>query len=164
MWRPTPVFADARPGGNLLRDRPRRAHESRGSSIEREKTIELSLSPDPGSVARARTFLSDTLRRWSVPEETELVARLALSELVTNAVVHACTELVVRIRPESDAIWVGVSDQSRDLPVARPPEPGTVGGRGLVDRRRGGPALGGGPPVQPPGQDRLVHGPAARPH
>jgi len=67
-----------------------------------------------------------------VSEETELAARLALSELVTNAIVHASTELVVRVRSEPDVIWVGVTDQSRQLPVAREPEAGRVGGRGLA--------------------------------
>jgi anti-sigma regulatory factor (Ser/Thr protein kinase) len=90
------------------------------------------LSPEPTSVAQARGFLTDALRRWSVPEETELAARLALSELVTNAIVHASTEVVVRVRSEPDTVWVGVSDQSRQLPVARIPEPGRVGGRGLA--------------------------------
>jgi anti-sigma regulatory factor (Ser/Thr protein kinase) len=83
-------------------------------------------------VARARGFLTDTLRRWSVPEETELVARLALSELVTNAVVHASTDLVVRVRPDDDGIWVGVTDQNRDLPVLAEPSREGVGGRGLA--------------------------------
>jgi anti-sigma regulatory factor (Ser/Thr protein kinase) len=94
--------------------------------------MELALAPEPGSVARARGFLTEAFRRWSVPEETEMVARLALSELVTNAVVHACTELVIRVRPEGDGIWVGVSDQNRELPVLREPASGGVGGRGLA--------------------------------
>ena len=100
--------------------------------IDRPKSIELTLAPEPGSVARARGFLTDTLRRWSVPEETELVARLALSELVTNAVVHASTDLVVRVRPDDDGIWVGVSDQNRELPVVREAPGEGLGGRGLA--------------------------------
>jgi anti-sigma regulatory factor (Ser/Thr protein kinase) len=121
-------FAARGPGGTPSAGYP----ASRGTGIEREKTVELALSPEPGSVAQARGFLSDALRRWSVPEETELAARLALSELVTNAIVHAATELVVRVRSEPDAIWVGVTDQSRQLPVAREPRPGSMGGRGLT--------------------------------
>jgi anti-sigma regulatory factor (Ser/Thr protein kinase) len=103
-----------------------------GVDIDRARSLELALSPEPGSVARARRFLTDALRRWSVPEETESVARLALSELVTNAVVHASTDLVVRVRPEPDAIWVGVSDQDRAMPVLRDPGTGATGGRGLT--------------------------------
>jgi anti-sigma regulatory factor (Ser/Thr protein kinase) len=94
--------------------------------------MELALSPEPESVAEARSFLTDALRRWSVPEETESVARLALSELVTNAIVHASTDMVVRVRPDDDGIWVGVSDQDRSMPVLREPAPDGVGGRGLA--------------------------------
>jgi anti-sigma regulatory factor (Ser/Thr protein kinase) len=99
--------------------------------IDRPRSIELALAPEPDSVARARGFLTEAFRRWSVPEETEMVARLALSELVTNAVVHASTELVIRVRPDDDGIWVGVSDQNRDLPVLQEPGTDRVGGRGL---------------------------------
>jgi anti-sigma regulatory factor (Ser/Thr protein kinase) len=106
--------------------------EPPGDTIDRARSLELALAPEPGSVAKARRFLSDALRRWSVPEETEAVARLALSELVTNAVVHASTELVVRVRPDADGIWVGVSDHDREMPVPRDPTAGAIGGRGLA--------------------------------
>jgi two-component sensor histidine kinase len=103
-----------------------------GVAIDSGRNLELALRPEPGSVARARGFLTEALRRWSVPEETELAARLALSELVTNAVVHAATDLVVRVRSDDDGIWVGVTDQNRELPVPRDPAGAASGGRGLA--------------------------------
>jgi anti-sigma regulatory factor (Ser/Thr protein kinase) len=90
------------------------------------------LSPHPSSVARARNFLGDALRQWAVPEETEELARLALSELVTNAIVHARTHVVVRVRSEPDAVWVGVTDQDDTLPVLSQAEPESFGSRGLA--------------------------------
>lgn len=77
-------------------------------------------------------FVSEALQRWSVPEETEQLARLALSELVTNAIVHARTNVVVRVRPETGAVWVGVTDQDDTLPTRRVTEPDSVGNRGLA--------------------------------
>lgn len=105
----------------------------RGSLIERDRTLELALSPHPSSVARARSFVSEALERWAVPEQTEQLARLAISELVTNAIVHARTDVVVRVRPEADAVWVGVTDQDDTLPVRETdPEPDRDGNRGLA--------------------------------
>jgi anti-sigma regulatory factor (Ser/Thr protein kinase) len=109
------------------------SQRDRGVIIDSGRNLELALAPEPGSVARARGFLTDALARWAVPEETELAARLALSELVTNAVVHAATELVVRVRPDDGGgIWVGVTDQNRELPVPREPGTAATGGRGLT--------------------------------
>jgi anti-sigma regulatory factor (Ser/Thr protein kinase) len=82
-------------------------------------------------VARARLFLGEVMRRWSVPEETEMLARLALSELVTNAILHASGDVKVRVRPEAHAVWVGVSDGDDTLPVLRDPDPESIGSRGL---------------------------------
>lgn len=104
----------------------------RGSLIERDRTVELALSPHPSSVARARSFVSEALERWAVPEQTEQLARLAISELVTNAIVHARSNVVVRVRPEADAVWVGVTDQDDTLPVRQTSEPDGDGNRGLA--------------------------------
>lgn len=107
-------------------------NRTRGSHIERDRTLELDLSPHPSSVARARSFVTEALEQWAVPEETEQLARLAISELVTNAIVHAGTHVVVRVRPEVDAVWVGVTDQNDSLPVRQTTEPDHVGNRGLA--------------------------------
>jgi anti-sigma regulatory factor (Ser/Thr protein kinase) len=107
-------------------------HVTRGSLIERDRILELDLSPHPSSVGRARTFVSEALERWAVPEETEQLARLAISELVTNAIVHARTHVVVRVRPEADAVWVGVTDQDDTLPVLVHTAPDRDGSRGLA--------------------------------
>jgi two-component sensor histidine kinase len=106
--------------------------EHEGVLIERDRSFELALSPHPSSVARARSFVTEAMQQWEVPEATEESARLAISELVTNAIVHARTDVVVRVRPESDAVWVGVTDQNDTLPIRGLPEADGFGSRGLV--------------------------------
>ena len=48
------------------------------------------LPPEPGSIPVARTFAREALRSLGVPHTEEAVA-LLVSELTTNAVLHAGT-------------------------------------------------------------------------
>lgn len=90
------------------------------------------MSPQPSNVARARTFVAEALQRLSIPKEAEELARLAVSELVTNAIVHAATPVVVRVRRDTDGVWVGVTDLDERLPVLKNPGPESTGNRGLA--------------------------------
>lgn len=88
---------------------------SRGSA---HPAAELHLEPLAESVRRARRFLREQLsaaghQDWSDPAE------LALSEIVTNGVLHAHTELVVSVRVLPDAVHVEVRDANPTLPVQR---------------------------------------------
>lgn len=58
-------------------------------------------------------------------------AELAISELVTNAVVHAGTEIAVRIRAVERALRVEIEDGSTRLPVLRDWSASSGTGRGL---------------------------------
>ena len=49
-----------------------------------------SFEADPASVALARSFVRSQLEEWGAPELQDRAA-LAVSELVTNALVHAGT-------------------------------------------------------------------------
>jgi anti-sigma regulatory factor (Ser/Thr protein kinase) len=79
--------------------------------------------------------VADTLRGWNldtmVPD-----AELLVSELVTNAVLHAHSAAVVSLARENDHVRVSVSDKSSVLPRLRDYGPAAVTGRGmlLVDR------------------------------
>jgi len=57
---------------------------------------------------------------------------LVTSELVTNAVVHAGTDLEVRVSCEGRATCIEVLDGSRAYPEKSRPRPCDTGGRGLV--------------------------------
>ncbi|KIF71267.1 regulatory protein [Streptomyces sp. AcH 505] len=64
------------------------------------------------SVSRARKLTQDRLRRWEVAEETCETAVLVVSELVTNAVVHAAGDHVIcEIREEQGRLRIAVEDQ-----------------------------------------------------
>lgn len=89
--------------------------ESRGSA---DPAAELRLEPFAASVRRARQFLHAQLTAAGRQEWSD-AAELALSEVVTNGVLHAHTELVVSVRLLSDAVHVEVRDANPALPVQR---------------------------------------------
>ena len=80
----------------------------------------------------ARQFACDTLRTWSIAPELLADAVLVLSELVTNAVRHAWSDVAVGIDRTGDGIRITVSDACGDPPVASQLVPDALGGRGLA--------------------------------
>ena len=98
---------------------------------------ELVLAPIRTAPAAARAFVRDLLGYWqlALPDNT-LVDRavLLVGELVTNAVVHARTELGLRVELRGDLLHLAVRDGSprRLRLVTDPvPDPEAEGGRGL---------------------------------
>lgn len=91
----------------------------------------LALRPVPASAALARLFVERTLAEWGCDAFLD-ASRLLVSELVTNAVLHARTdlELVVRLAPHG--VRVEVSDGSPSAPVLRRYEDEAMTGRGLA--------------------------------
>jgi len=81
-------------------------------------------------VAVARRFVSDALRRWDAAGQRE-TAVLLVSELVSNAVVHAHTEIALTLRYDRGLITVGVRDGSDQLPARSDVPPAATSGRGL---------------------------------
>lgn len=88
---------------------------------------------DPAAVAGARHFLRRTFSDWGIDEDTTEVATLCLSELVTNAVVHAHDGCVVRILREPGIITTAVRDNGTQpgSAIREPDDPLRVHGRGL---------------------------------
>jgi anti-anti-sigma regulatory factor/anti-sigma regulatory factor (Ser/Thr protein kinase) len=96
---------------------------------------ELVLSPIPTAAAAARTFVREVLGYWqlALPDGT-LVDRAVLlaSELVTNALIHARTELRLRLELRGDLLHLAVRDGNpRMLRLVTVPDPEAEGGRGL---------------------------------
>lgn len=86
-------------------------------------------------MAEARRLVSSALAQWGA-EHLQDDATLLVSELVTNAVIHAGTDVDVSVVLLAEAVEVAVTDRhpARALPT---PPPATVsedseGGRGLV--------------------------------
>lgn len=90
----------------------------------------LTLPAAAASAAEARTFVRGLLDRWRMVSYEE-AAVLLVSELVTNAVVHAYSapDLTVRLRRE--VLWVGVADIGAGAPAQRPHQLDALSGRGL---------------------------------
>src|ERR1700678_1417127 len=82
-----------------------------------ERVATATYAPEPAAAAQARRFVRETLRTWGVPEPAEgapsLIddAVLLTSELVTNAVVHAGTQVQVTCRINGKAVEVAVGDR-----------------------------------------------------
>ncbi len=95
----------------------------------------LELAPDHTAAARARRFVAQTLHRWGLDDAVE-DAELLVSELVTNAILHARSPATVRINHDAPSLRVAVCDLSPAPPRVRDYGPTAVTGRGmlLVDR------------------------------
>ncbi|RSO13123.1 PAS domain S-box protein [Streptomyces sp. WAC 06725] len=87
--------------------------------------------PETRSAPLARRFVRSALR-GAAPEVVD-TAELLTSELVTNAVLHARTEVEVRIWSHEGQVRVRVGDGRPDRPlVPREPRPYAGAGRGLA--------------------------------
>jgi hypothetical protein len=91
----------------------------------------LALRPVPASAARARAFVDRTLGDWGCDGFAD-ASRLLVSELVTNAVLHARTDLSVVVRAVRTGVRIEVGDHSPAEPVVRRYEDEAMTGRGLA--------------------------------
>lgn len=85
------------------------------------------------SARHARRFVQAELDDAGADDDV-LAERLALatSELVTNAVVHAGTDIEVRITIDRHDVWVEVLDAGPNRPSRSPASLTECGGRGLL--------------------------------
>jgi anti-sigma regulatory factor (Ser/Thr protein kinase) len=93
------------------------------------------LHAEPGSVGAARRWCARTLEEWGASGDVVDSACLVVSELVTNAVLHAGTscELTVQVPPEvdGDVVRIEVADGDPGVPVAKRYDVDAASGRGL---------------------------------
>ena len=105
--------------------------------------VSAAYRPEPAAVAAARKFVRETLQDWldtrPAPADTELVddAVLLTSELVTNAVVHAGTQVQVTCKLAASAVEVVVRDSHPARMVPGPARDDSIpaertSGRGLL--------------------------------
>lgn len=97
--------------------------------VDVETVVEAGFPPEPASAATARRHVVGVLRSWSVDSD---VAELLVSELATNAILHAATGFRVIVRRLERSVRVEVVDSGAG--VARPNRySNTAGtGRGLT--------------------------------
>ncbi|WP_445281455.1 ATP-binding protein [Streptomyces sp. DSM 118148] len=105
---------------------------------DRPPTLRYSRTWDCGApcIAEARDAVGALLEQTRpAPGRRALQdAQLVASELVTNAVKHApgpCA-LLLELAPDASALSITVVDTSPELPRQPPPDPGRVGGHGLL--------------------------------
>lgn len=85
--------------------------------------------PRADEVLAARHFVSSALRLWDVDCDD---AALLVSELATNAVLHARSEFEVTIIAREDRVRVEVSDDNSRLPSMTVVPADAYSGRGLM--------------------------------
>lgn len=97
-----------------------------------QATESLQLAPQPRAPSASRRFVREALARWELSELTD-TAVLLTSELVTNAVVHAQTEVAITIRLEDrESVSIAVTDGSSIQPRLTAPAHDATTGRGLA--------------------------------
>ncbi len=94
--------------------------------------VQFSVASEPAAVGPAREELRETLRAWDVDADAIEAATLCLSELVTNAVVHAVSGCWVRVTNDAGSVAVTVrSPGSSRHVLGEAEDPLQVHGRGL---------------------------------
>ena len=93
--------------------------------------VDAEYSPEPTSPVAARCLVRKALRDWRLEYLTD-AATLLVSELATNAVLHARTPFVVRVELTGDTLRITVLDCSRSGPSRRSHGLGAGTGRGLA--------------------------------
>jgi anti-sigma regulatory factor (Ser/Thr protein kinase) len=88
------------------------------------------LAPTTDAPLLARRFLTDQFAAWKIAED--YLARVVISELVTNAYRHGEGFIVVRLFLDHDRLAVlEVWDAGERRPVVKPQDDAALSGRGL---------------------------------
>jgi anti-sigma regulatory factor (Ser/Thr protein kinase) len=104
--------------------------------IDRQ-TVEFSIHPDLERIGAARHFVRRAVDSLAGGDCTEVAedAELLASEAISNAVVHARTDVIVTVRRQPESFLVSVHDHDpTPLPPPTRPDPDSLqpGGRGLL--------------------------------
>jgi anti-sigma regulatory factor (Ser/Thr protein kinase) len=130
--------------------RPPRGPQRRGYSGQipnqegiAEGRLSLAWAAVPASVAEARRAVAEYAASVGVDSDTLAALRVAVSEAVTNAVVHAYLDATapgpVHVTAErtDEGMWVEVSDEGRGM-IPRPDSPGIGLGLPMIARTTAG--------------------------
>lgn len=113
---------EGEPGWGAPKPHEQEASSRPGPGRPAPEPVQIRLSPELHSVGQARAHLVRLAQQWSCPDELVQDARVVVSELLSNGVLHARTELQVLISPlRGGGLRVEVHDAS-SLPVLPPME------------------------------------------
>jgi CheY-like chemotaxis protein/anti-sigma regulatory factor (Ser/Thr protein kinase) len=102
-----------------------------GLSVRRYDTAVVDLGPQPADVPAARRFLGKHCRRWGCADLID-DAHVVVTELVTNAFVHAGTRCELRAGLTHRALRLQVTDYGPGMPDPQAADDRAEGGRGLL--------------------------------
>jgi anti-sigma regulatory factor (Ser/Thr protein kinase) len=102
-----------------------------GSLAASQPNSTVTLPPEAASVALARKFVRQDSPTRLDEARIDLLAFL-VSELATNAVLHARTQFVVSVEWRDDKVRVSVADMNVDPPLRKMFDPTAPTGRGLA--------------------------------
>ncbi len=91
----------------------------------------LGLPAHPASAGLARRLVSETLMGSGIPDDVADSAQLLVSEVVTNAIVHARSDVGLTVSVSGGEVRVEVSDHSPHVPAPRAHDHSAITGRGL---------------------------------
>jgi len=91
----------------------------------------LGLAPHPSAPRNARNFVTRTLLDWGLGRVISS-ASLVVSELVTNSMIHAGTDIALSVAWNAGALRLTVRDNSPGLPHQRYSTPDVMKERGLL--------------------------------
>ena len=100
-------------------------------SDRRPESARIALPRSPASVGTARRFIEARTAAWSFPEPVGSQLVLIGSELVTNAVLHARSELTLTLELRDGWVRISVEDRSKAPPTLRHYQADALTGRGL---------------------------------
>lgn len=93
--------------------------------------LSKTLPPEPASAGAARRYVTKALHERGRDAFSDL-AEVLVSELVTNAILHARTEFTIVLDVHADGVRVSVTDSSRAGAVRRSYSESATTGRGLA--------------------------------
>ena len=100
--------------------------------VSGSKAVHRTFSAEASAVPEARRFAIDALRPCLDPAaDLNGDVQLVVSELATNAVLHAGGEFTVRLTCGGDVVRIAVADSASEHPAPVEPDGSTAGGRGL---------------------------------
>lgn len=108
------------------------AGPDRGPGVERPDRHELLVRLDAALVGTARRFAVQATAAVGGDDDAQDAVRMLVSELVTNVLLHARTDALVRVAGLDALVRVDVLDASAALPHLRRVDGTSTTGRGLL--------------------------------
>jgi len=100
--------------------------------VDQVVSAQVALAAAPSSVRSARRLLAGVGRELELSSDVLSLAELALSEVMTNAIVHGQPPITVRIDGGHGRLYVAVADADPARPRTDETRLDATGGRGLA--------------------------------